>query len=115
MMYPTIRKIAAMTAFTCVASFSLAQDPGPKTKSPAVQKTEIKPFRILTNGQRITIQSNKDISKIIGWTASGNRFIEQNNIETASCNFTIPSKEKYVFIMLELADGRRYTEKIGVQ
>jgi hypothetical protein len=115
-MYPTIRKIAAIAAFTCIVSFSLAQDPGSKTNSPAIQKPETKPFRVLTNGQRITIQSNKDISKIIVWTASGDRFIEQTNVNTSSYNFTIPSKEKYVFIMLELEGGRRYyTEKIGVQ
>ena len=115
MMYPNIRKIAAIAAFTCIASFSLAQDPGPKTKSSATEKTGVKPFRVLTNGQRITIQSSKDISKIIVWTASGNRFVEQTNIETPSYNFTIPSKEKYVFMMLELEGGKRYTEKIGAQ
>ncbi len=115
MMYPIIRKIAAIAAFTCIAGFSLAQDPGPKSKSSSIQKTESKPFRILTNGQHITIQSGKDISKIIVWTASGDRFVEQVNIEAPSYNFTIPSKEKYVFMMLELEGGRRYTEKIGVQ
>ena len=114
-MYSTIRKIASVAVFTCIVSFSLAQDPGPKTKSSATEKTGTKPFRILTNGQRITIQSNKDISKIIVWTASGNRFVEQTNIEAPSYNFTIPSKEKYVFIMLELEGGKRYTEKIGIQ
>jgi len=115
MMYPTIRKIAAIAVFACIVSFSQAQDPGPKNKSSAAEKTISKPFRILTNGQRITIQSNKDISKIIVWTASGNRFVEQTNIEASSYNFTVPSKDRYVFMMLELEGGRRYTEKIGVQ
>jgi hypothetical protein len=115
MMYPILRKIAAIAAFTFTVSFSLAQDPGPKSKSSATQKTENKPFRILTNGQRITIQSSKDISKIIVWSASGNRFVEQTNLGIPSYNFTIPSKEKYVFMMLELEGGKRYTEKIGVQ
>lgn len=109
MMYLTNRKIAAIAVFTCIATFSLAQDPGPKTK------TSIKPFRVLTNGQRITIQSSKNISNVIVWTASGDRIVEQTNIETPSFNFTIPSKEKCVFMMLELRGGRRYTEKIGVQ
>jgi hypothetical protein len=115
MMYPTFRKIAAIAAFTCIASFSLAQDPVPKSKTPSAEKTAGKPFRILTNGYRITIQSNKDINSIIVWTASGNRFIEQTNLETSSYNFTIPAKEKYVFVMLELRGGKRYTEKVGVQ
>jgi len=115
MIYPILRKIAAIAAFTCIVSFTLAQDPGPKSKSSAAQKTESKPFRVLTNGQRITVQSNKDINKIIVWTASGNRFVEQINLGSPSYNFVIPSKEKYVFMMLELEGEKRYTEKIGVQ
>ena len=115
MMYLTVRKIAAIAAFTCIASFSLAQDPGPKTKSTVAEKNLIKPFRILTNGQRITIQSNKNINNIIVWTASGNRFIEQASLQAPSYNFIIPSKEKYVFMMLQLEGGKRYTEKIGVR
>ncbi|HEV8286630.1 MAG TPA: hypothetical protein VGQ09_20115 [Chitinophagaceae bacterium] len=115
MMYLTIRKITAVAAFTCITSFSLAQDPAIKTKPSVEEQKDNKPFRILTNGKRITIQSSKNITSIIVWTASGNRFIEQSNIEAPSYNFTIPSKEKYVFIMLELQGGKRYTEKIGVQ
>jgi len=115
MMYPTFRKITVIVIFTCIAGISLAQDPGPKSKSSSTEKTAGKPFRILTNGKRITVQGSKDIISIIVWTASGNRFIEQTNLETSSYNFTIPAKEKYVFVMLELRGGRRYTEKIGVQ
>lgn len=92
----------------------MAQDQGAGIKSPAFQKSEPKPFRILTNGQRITIESNKDISKVIVWSASGNRFIEQTNIASPSYNFTVPSKEKFIFLMLEIA-GKRYTEKVGIQ
>jgi hypothetical protein len=115
MMYLTFRKFTAIAAFTCIASFSLAQDPGIKAKSSVEESKNNKPFRILTNGKRITIQSSKDITSLIVWTASGNRFIEQSNIVAPSYNFTIPSKEKYVFIMLELQGGKRYTEKIGAQ
>jgi hypothetical protein len=116
MTYPIIRRMAAIAAFTLIVGSSVAQDPGPKSKSPsALQKITGKPFRILANGQRITVQSDKDITRIIVWTASGNRFVEQSNIEAPSYNFTVPTKEKYVFIMLELKGAGRYTEKIGVQ
>ena len=116
MTHSIIRKIAAITAFTLVVCSSLAQDPGPKGKNPVPsQNVTAKPFRILSNGQRITVQSIKDIDRIIVWTASGNRFVEQNNVEAASYNFVVPSKEKYVFMMLELRGGGRYTEKIGVR
>ena len=115
MMYSIIRKAAAITLVTCIAGFSMAQDPGgPKSQLPA-EKTESKPFRILTNGKQITIQSNKTISKIIVWTSGGDRFVEQSNLEASTYNFTIPAKEKFVFMMLELQGGKRFTEKIGVQ
>jgi hypothetical protein len=94
----------------------MAQDPGdPKNKLAPVERSESKPFRVLTNGKQITIQCNKTINKIIVWTASGNRFVEQSNVESSSYNFTIPAKEKFVFMMLELQGGKRFTEKIGVQ
>ena len=116
MMYPVIRKLAVIAFFTCFVGSSMAQDPGgPKNKLSPVERSESKPFRVLTNGKQITIQSNKNISKIIVWTASGNRFVEQSNIEASSYNFTIPAKEKFVFMMLELQGGKRFTEKIGVQ
>lgn len=116
MMYPIIRKFAVIALFTCIASLSMAQDPGgPKDKLSSATRTESKPFRILTNGNQITIQSNKNISKIIVWTSGGNRFVEQSNIEASTYNFTIPAKEKFVFMMLELQGGKRFTEKIGLQ
>jgi hypothetical protein len=115
MIYSIIRKAAAIAFFVCIAGFSMAQDPGgPKNQLPA-DKTESKPFRILTNGKQITIQSNKSISKIIVWTSGGNRFVEQSNLEVSTYNFTIPAKEKFVFMMLELQGGKRFTEKIGGQ
>ncbi|HEV8506222.1 MAG TPA: hypothetical protein VGQ53_12505 [Chitinophagaceae bacterium] len=114
MMYPVIRKLAAIAFFTCIVGASMAQDPGPKNKL-STERKESKPFRILTNGKQITVQSNRNISKIIVWTSGGNRFVEQSNVEASSYNFTIPAKEKFVFMMLELEGGKRFTEKIGIQ
>lgn len=115
MMYQAIRKLAVIAFFTCIVSASMAQDPGPKNKLSTTERTESKPFRILTNGNQITVQTNKNISKIIVWTSGGNRFVEQSNVEASSYNFTIPAKEKFVFMMLELQGGKRFTEKIGVR
>ena len=115
MMYPTIRKLAVIPLFTCIVASSMAQDPGSKNNLSSTEKTENKPFRILTNGKQITIQTIKNITKIIVWTSGGNRFVEQSNVQASSYNFTIPAKEKFVFMMLELQGGRRFTEKIGVQ
>ena len=92
----------------------MAQDPGTKSKSPAT-KTESKPFRILTNGQRITIQSNQDIQRIMAWTTSGHRIVEQTSFDSPSFSFTVPNTEKLIFVMIQLKNGKYYTEKIGVQ
>jgi hypothetical protein len=114
MTYLTIRRCAAAILLAFISNISLAQDPGPKTKS-ATEISTTKAFRILTNGRRITIQSNKNISNLIVWTASGDRFVEQTNVQAPSYNFVVPSKEKYVFVMLQLEGGKRYTEKIGIR
>ena len=114
MMYPCIRKMTGIISFAVLVNVSIAQDPGPKKKVAATEKKETKPFRVLTNGKRITVQSSRDISSIIVWTASGHRFVEQTNIQAPSYNFTVPPNEKIVFLMLELEPGKRYTEKIGI-
>ena len=74
-----------------------------------------KPFRILTNGKKITVQGNSNISKILVWTARGHRFVEQTNINSSSFSFEVPVKENIFFILLEFVNGKRYTEKIGVK
>lgn len=114
MMHPGIRKIATIAILTCVVSFSMAQDPGPKSKS-SQTKSESKPFRVLTNGRRITIQSNQDINRILAWTTTGHRIVEQTSFDSPAYSFTIPNTEKYVFVLVQLKNGKYYTEKIGAQ
>ena len=118
MIYPAIRKLMIIAACSCIVNLSLAQDPGPKNEPdpPApTEKKETKPFRILTNGKRITIQSSKNISTIMVWTASGHRIVEQKDVEAPNYDFTVPANEKFVFIMLQIKNGKHYTEKVGVQ
>ena len=91
----------------------MAQDPGPKPKLPAA-KTENKPFRILTSGQRITIQSSQDIQRIMAWTTNGHRIVEQTS-PNSPYSFTVPNTEKFLFVMIQLKNGKYYTEKIGIQ
>ena len=100
---------------TCLVSFSFAQDGDSKSKSSVTEKTEKKPFRVLTNGKRITLQSNKNIRTLLVWTSTGHRIIEQQELNAANYSFETPVKEKIFFVMLELDNGKRYTEKIGVQ
>ena len=49
------------------------------------------------------------------WTASGHRIIEQKDVNASSYNFKISVNEKVFFVMLQLVDGKIYSEKIGVR
>ena len=113
-MYPSIRKMAAIALFCASVSFSMAQDPGLKSKS-SQTKTENKPFKIMTAGRRITIQSIQDINRIMAWTTTGHRVVEQTNFDSPSYSFNIPGNEKLLFVMIQLKNGKYYTEKIGVR
>lgn len=74
-----------------------------------------KPYKILTNGKQITIQSKMNIRSVLVWTSSGHRIVEQKEINAATYKFTFPVREKVLFLMLETINGKRFTEKIGVQ
>ena len=49
------------------------------------------------------------------WTASGHRVIEDRNLHTNSWSYTISINENIFYLMVELADGKRITKKIGLQ
>lgn len=74
-----------------------------------------KPFKILTNGKQITVQTKQNLKSLMVWTASGHRIVEEKDLTTNSYSFTVPSKEKIFFMMLETAEGKRFTEKMGVK
>src|SRR5689334_11489459 len=104
MMYPAIRKTIAVAACFCLLftnNLLKAQASDTLTASEISDKKPPKPFRILTEGKRITIQSKQDINRIMVWSASGNRFVEETNVNASNYNFNVPSGEKYVFIMLQ--------------
>lgn len=85
------------------------------SKSDITRSTSAKPFKILTNGKQITIQSKQNLRSIMVWTASGHRFVEEKLLTTNSYTFTVPSKEKVFYMMIETAEGKRFTEKMGVK
>ena len=87
------------------------QSPNSEITIPAAAK----PFKILTNGNRITIQSKQNLRSLMVWTASGHRFVEEKEFTTNSYTFTVPSKEKVFYMMIETAEGKRFTEKMGVK
>jgi hypothetical protein len=73
-----------------------------------------KPYRILSSGKQITVKSTRDIKSLMVWTASGHRIIEQKELNASSYNFRIAVNEKYFFMMVQLVDGKVYTEKFGI-
>jgi hypothetical protein len=107
----------AILKLIAVAILSLTFTPGnagTEAIPKAIAFSFAKPYKVLTVGKRITVQSKADIAKIVVWTAKGHRFIEDNSVNTSSYSFTVTMREKFVYMMLELKDGRRFTEKIGI-
>jgi hypothetical protein len=74
-----------------------------------------KPYKLVTTGRQITIKSIKGIKQVMLWTTSGNRVVEQLEINNQSWVLDIPVSQKTFFLMIGLADGKIYTEKIGIQ
>lgn len=78
-------------------------------------KTEAKPYKVLTTGKQLTIKSSKNIKHVMVWTTSGDRVVEQRDINNSSFTIDIPISRKTFFLMVGLENGKVYTEKIGVQ
>ncbi|RZM05927.1 MAG: hypothetical protein EOO88_54150 [Pedobacter sp.] len=76
--------------------------------------TPAKPYRILTSGKSITVKSTKDIKSIMVWTADGHRVLEQKDINAPSYNFRISINARIFFLMVQLTDGKTYSEKFGL-
>ena len=114
-MKPSVLKALLISVLLAVSAAVSAQTK--PLRDPAVPgKTEkAKPFKVLTNGRQITIQSKETLKSILVWTASGHRFVEEKTLTGTSYSFTVPVKEKICFIMIETSDAKRFTEKIGVQ
>lgn len=96
-------------------AFGLPAQPAPVNSKEEKHKPVSKPFKLLTNGRQITIQSKEELKSLLVWTASGNRIVEQKELKTTSRSFTVPAKENIIFLLIELTNGKRYTEKLGVR
>ena len=114
MMKPFIRKAILVSALFCIACCMHAQVKQ-SPKSEAATSTTAKPFKVLTNGKQITIQSKQNLKSLMVWTASGHRFVEEKQLTSNSYSFTVPTKENIFYIMLETAEGKRFTERMGVK
>ena len=112
-MRPFIRIVFVIFSLTC---FSIPPQAQPVNASVVKENGKNnKPYRILTSGKLVTIKSTKTIKNVMVWTSGGNRIIEDKNVNASSYNFRITVNEKIFFIMVQLVDGKTYSEKIGVQ
>lgn len=112
MMKPFIRK--AVLVFALFSAAYVINGQGKTTRN-TVLNNPAKPFKVLTNGKQITVQSKQNLKSIIVWTSGGHRFVEEKELKTNSYTFNVPAKEKVIFIMVETAEGKRFTEKMGVK
>jgi|WetSurMetagenome_2_1015567.scaffolds.fasta_scaffold1156148_1 hypothetical protein len=114
MMKPAIiRSLLIFASCLSLMSFTKAQRSDFPAKDTSIE-APAKPYRILTSGKRITIQSKQTIKSVMVWTSTGHRIVEQTNVNDDSYTFTVSSNDRYYFLMLELQNGKRHTEKIGV-
>jgi len=114
MMKPFILKailVFILSGFTYVIHGQVKQSPISEIRT----VPSAKPFKVLTNGKQITIQSKQNLRSLMVWTASGHRIVEEKDLTTNSYAFTIPAKEKVFFMVIETADGKKFTEKMGVK
>ena len=113
-MKPSILKAILVSALFCISCLMYGQA-NQSSKSEITIPASTKPFKVLTNGNRITIQTKQNLRSIMVWTSSGHRFVEEKDLTTNSYSFTVPSKEKVFYMMIETAEGKRFTEKMGVK
>jgi hypothetical protein len=113
-MRPFIGIIFVIFSLTC---FSILLPAQPVNTSTAVKENEKsnKPYHILTSGKLVTIKSSKTIKNLMVWTAGGNRILEEKNLNSSNYSFRITVNEKVFFVMVQLTNGKTYSEKIGVQ
>jgi hypothetical protein len=112
MMKPLILK--AILVFTLFSITCIISGQGNAARNNELTEP-VKPFKVLTNGKQITIQSKQNLKSLMVWSSSGHRIVEEKELKTTSYSFTVPSKEKICFIVIETLEGKRFTEKIGAK
>ena len=114
MMKPFIRRAILVFALFCTACFIHGQGDS-KRDLPPTASAAPKPYKVLTSGRQITIQSKQNLKSLLVWTASGHRIVEEKQFPSTTYSFTVPAKEKYFYMVIETAEGKRFTEKMGVK
>ncbi|MBN8864836.1 MAG: hypothetical protein J0H92_15795 [Sphingobacteriales bacterium] len=112
-MTPAARFYFIICACLLLPLGSIVAQPVYKPAKDSVVKA--KPYKLLTAGKQITIRSNTtNILSVMVWTSGGHRVLEQKDINAASYQFRISVNASAYFMMIRMADGKSYSEKIGV-
>lgn len=112
---PSILKAVFIVLLFTITRLTFSQgNTDPSKPFPSTEK-KAKPYKILTSGKQITIQSKQDIKSVMVWTSNGHRFIEQKEINSSTFKFTVTVDIKIFFLLFETTEGKRYTEKLAVQ
>lgn len=119
-----LNPVVMMQSFKCLmaafAVFILAGLPVTAQTAPAgnnnIAKKDPLPYKILNSGRQLTFKASRNIRSVMIWTASGNRVLEQQEINQQNFSYTIPSSvnERIFFVMLVLDNGKVYTRKVGI-
>ena len=108
--------MAAFAVFVITGLPVVAQsEPGANSNSISVKKDPL-PYKVLNSGRQLTFKANRNIRSLMIWTASGNRVLEQQDINEANYSYTIPTSvnERIFFVMIVLDNGKVYTRKVGI-
>ena len=105
------RIIRRLSAAAILSLFFFVSQAQPDTGAPG---KEPRPYQLLTSGKQLTIKSAKGIKQVMLWTITGNRVVEQRQINNNSYTLDIPVSHKTFFLMIGLSNGKVYTEKIGL-
>ncbi len=93
----------------------LLQTPGMMIQAQPKDRSEAKPYKIITTGKRVTIKSTRPLKTVMLWTTGGYRVVEQRGINLNSYSFTISLLDKIYFLMFQTDDEKVYTERIGIK
>jgi hypothetical protein len=107
------RGIVSFVFFLCCVS--LLHPVSAQSFSGKKESKSAEPFRILTSGKKITIQAKQNIQSLMVWTSAGHRVIEEKEINATAYSFNITISEKIFYVRVDMANGKMYTKKLGVQ
>lgn len=77
-------------------------------------KKETRPYKLLSSGRQLTIRSTKPIRNLMVWTLDGHRVVEHRGMNDTQVKLEIPVQRNACYLMIELAGGKVYTERIGL-